>query len=283
MIIYSLINLKSAGLYSHLFNDDRDDHYHHHDIFNDEYTLHDHHHHHHNLDLLDFITSKTKISSSDNNKNSNFMGNLLGTKAGIFDPDQHYLPYPYNHNHHFYHDHYNNIMGHHLDHYNHYNSPYGYSHHYENHHYGNNYDYEHHHYSHGHHIHTPSSLNLELQQLHNYIVILKQRLNYYTVHNMSPPLALLNEYNHINQLITTKTMYLPEHPHYSYDHHYESGVLHHPSLQEEQQHGGGGQHEYLHYTNGEGGYLHAEQHNVMPYMMHDNFVHGGGISECKYI
>ena len=55
-------------------------------------------------------------------------------------------------------------------------------------------------------------------------MVLKDRLNYYYSHHLSPPLALSNEFNHINQLITTKSLYLPEHPHYGF-HNYENTML----------------------------------------------------------
>ncbi len=225
----------SSGFYSHLFNDNDDIQ---HDDFNHH---HHHHHHHHNLDLLDFIKSKTKT------KNTNFIGHFLGRGAEIFDPDQHYRTGPYQ-------DHYSEID------YNHFTSPYAlkhhghhYGHHYGHlygHHYGHHYGdqvlEDHYHYGPGYYTSHHAELSRELHRLNNYASILKQRINYYTAHSMSPPLSLLNEFNHVNQLITTKSLYLPEHPHYAYEHHDEVEYPHdHGYL-----HYGGNRYYHDHFTTG---------------------------------
>ncbi len=171
------------------------------------------------------------------------MSHLLGHNAEIFDPDQHFLHNPYHH----YHQHHH--------HYTYPGDP----------HFTGPYDYGHHHHHHHYYTSHQAALSLELHRLNDYAIMLKQRINYYTTHNMSPPISLVNEFNHVNQLITTKSLYLPEHPHYTYEHHYETVFPHGQSLEH-------AAHGYLHY--GGDSYFHD-------HLMHDHLPLGH-FPACKY-
>ena len=52
--------------------------------------------------------------------------------------------------------------------------------------------------------------------MNDYNSILKQQLNYYSSQGLSAPVTLVNEYNHVNHLITTKTLDLTEHAHFEH-------------------------------------------------------------------
>lgn len=101
-------------------------------------------------------------------------------------------------------------------------------------------------------------------------MVLKDRLNYYYSHHLSPPLALMNEFNHINQLITTKSLYLPEHPHYGF-HNFENTIPHGQGYE-----GIGHYDNSMHFNDrpNYGEHIHLDEHYMhLPYSnVHDHFI-----------